>query len=136
MRLWHKDLIPILPRKQLLSQWRECCAIAGEINKYGSPRSPLTRKIMDYPIEHFIIYSRCVMQEMSLRGYKVNSNTFDKYGLKPSPKSNGITYDELFHGWHNERYFKQCYYNLQEKYDCGGISEEEWRIIENGSKCK
>jgi len=26
-------------------------------------------------------------------------------------------------------YLKQCYYNLQEKYDCGGISEEEWEKI-------
>lgn len=25
MRLWHKDLIPVLPRKQLLGQWLECC---------------------------------------------------------------------------------------------------------------
>ena len=81
MRLWHKDLIPVLPRRQLLSQWRECCAIAGEINKCGSPRSPLTRKIMDYPIEHFVIYSRCVIQEMTFRGYKVNGDAFDKYGL-------------------------------------------------------
>ena len=35
----------------------------------------------------------------------------------------------LFEGWHNERYLKQCYYNLQEKYDCGGISKEEWMKV-------
>ena len=35
----------------------------------------------------------------------------------------------LFEGWHNERYLKQCYYNLQEKYDCRGISKEEWMKI-------
>lgn len=29
----------------------------------------------------------------------------------------------------NERYLKQCYYNLQEKYDCGGISKEEWMKV-------
>lgn len=32
---------------------------------------------------------------------------------------------------HNERYLKQCLYNLQEKYDCGGISEDEWKIIQD-----
>lgn len=31
--------------------------------------------------------------------------------------------------WHNERYFLQCFYNLQEKYDCGGILEEDWQKI-------
>lgn len=25
--------------------------------------------------------------------------------------------------WHNDRYFLQCFYNLQEKHDCGGITE-------------
>lgn len=36
----------------------------------------------------------------------------------------------IYKDWHNERYLKQCLYNLQEKYDCGGISENEWKIIE------
>jgi hypothetical protein len=31
----------------------------------------------------------------------------------------------------NERYLKQCLYNLQEKYDCGGISQKEWQKIED-----
>ena len=30
MRLWHKDLLPFLPRQQLLSQLRECVAIAKD----------------------------------------------------------------------------------------------------------
>ena len=33
MRLWHVDLIEVLPRKQLLSQWRECCCIARRVDK-------------------------------------------------------------------------------------------------------
>lgn len=27
MRLWHEELIPLLPRQQLLGQHRECCAM-------------------------------------------------------------------------------------------------------------
>ena len=30
MRLWHEQLIPILPKNQLLGQHRECCAIRGD----------------------------------------------------------------------------------------------------------
>jgi hypothetical protein len=29
----------------------------------------------------------------------------------------------------NKRYLLQCYYNLQEKYDCGGITEKQWNKI-------
>ena len=131
MRLWHKDLVEVLPRQQLLGQWRECCLIAKNIAEKGTPNHILVNPIMDYPMEHFIIYSRLVMQSMSLRGYRVNGDAFDKYGFKPSPKSDGLFYYELFKDWHNDRYLRQNYYNLQEKADRGGITEEEWKRIED-----
>lgn len=37
MRLWHKDFIKALPREQLVTQWRELSAIAGAIQKNGTP---------------------------------------------------------------------------------------------------
>ena len=37
---------------------------------------------------------------------------------------NILPIEELYPGWHNDRYLAQCYYNLEEKYDCGGIAEE------------
>lgn len=33
MRLWHYKLIPVLPKAQLISQWRECIAIKGNGKK-------------------------------------------------------------------------------------------------------
>ena len=36
---------------------------------------------------------------------------------------------DLFENWHNDRYLAQCYYNLQEKFDCGGIEAADWNII-------
>lgn len=42
-----------------------------------------------------------------------------------------LTLEELFKDWHNDRYLKQCLLNLQEKYDCGGITQEEWDKIYN-----
>jgi len=29
MRLWHEEIIPLLPKNQLLGQHRECCALRG-----------------------------------------------------------------------------------------------------------
>lgn len=128
MRLWHKDLIPVLPRQQLLGQWRECCLIAKNIAEKGSPNHILVNKIMEYPLEHFHYYAGMIHDEMLNRGYKVNYSRFDKW---LHLEENHCTYDKLFTSWHNERYLKQCYYNLQEKYDCGGISEGDWNLIDS-----
>ena len=130
MRLWHKDLISILPRQQLLGQWRECCLIAKNIAEKGSPNHLLVNKIMNYPIEHFFWYCNSIACEMELRGYFVDLRKITKW--IPAPVDIVIK-DELFKDWHNDRYLHQCLMNLQEKYDCGGISEEEYRILDNNT---
>jgi uncharacterized protein (TIGR02328 family) len=131
MRLWHKDLIQILPKNQLLSQWRECCCIARNIAINGHPNHILVNKIMDYDIAHFYSYTKLVYLEMRRRGYKVDANCFKKWAGYSCFWWSGYCVDKahIFEWWHNDRYLTQCYFNLQEKYDCGGISEEEWLKI-------
>lgn len=134
MRLWHKDLIESLPRQQLISQWRECCCIARNIEVNNTPNHLLVNKILIYPREHFYFYTCLVCKEMEKRGYKCNFENFTKWF--EVPKKCELTFDNLFVGWHNERYLKQCYYNLQEKYDCGGIKVEEWSKVYNNEKIR
>ena len=131
MRLWHKNLIPYLPRPQLLSQWRECCCIAKSIHDKGTPHHILVNKIMDYPIEHFIAYTTLVKQEMQKRNYKCDTSRFTQW-LEWNPFT--IFESEIFEDWHNYLYLKICIYNLYEKYLCGGVSQEEWDIIVNKFK--
>ncbi len=68
MRLWHQSLIPLLPRQQLLSLHRECCALRG--NRWGKKHATA-----DYVFKHsyamLFEYHRLVMQEMIKRGFKV-----------------------------------------------------------------
>ncbi len=133
MRLWHKDLIAVLPRQQLLGQWRECCLIAKNIKEKGNPNHILVNKIMDYPLNDFNIYCNLVLAEMVFRGYNVKERTLNLLNERIGFMVN-VT-DEtrnanIFKDWHNDSYFCQCCYNLQEKYDCGGISENEWRLIQ------
>lgn len=129
MRLWHKNLIKILPREQLVAQWREVSAIAGAIIKNGTPNHLLVNKVLNYDFDHFITYSKLIKDEMTARGYRTTSTVWDKIvNLEPSWKE--VPINELFSGWHTGRYLKQCYYNLEEKYDCGGISPEDWAKIE------
>ena len=131
MRLWYKGFISVLPRFQLLGQWRECCLIAKSISEKGTPNHLLVNKIMDYPLNHFLYYGRQVETEMCKRDYHVNGDNFDKWfrdneGAVPYPYPK---WEELFQNWHNEEYRQICYWNLKEKYLCGGITKEEWTPI-------
>lgn len=129
MRLWHKDLLGVLPRQQLIAQWRECCCIARNIKVNGTPNHILVNKIMDYPIAHFYLYTTFVRDFMESRGYKCDWNKFTKWINITDPERKHISSAKVFEGWHNDRYLKQCYHNLEEKYDCGGIPEEEWKLL-------
>ena len=134
MRLWHKNLIQYLPRQQLLGQWRECCCIAKSIHDKGSPNHLLVNRIMNYPIEYFIRYAMHVQWYMLNRGYKLEFEKFTKYFDYAYEDYNAILtigIEDIFAGWHNDRYLVQCLCNLQEKYDCGGVHEEDWLVIAN-----
>ncbi len=123
MRLWHKDLIPILPRKQLISQWKECCAIAKAIAIKSSPNHILVNKVLDYPEAQFNVFAWHVYKEIKNRGYECDWNKFTQWRI-----NRNLEWDikDIFPEWHDDRYFRQCYYNLEEKYDCGGIPLKEW----------
>ena len=129
MRLWHKFLIKVLPREQLVSQWRECSAIAGAIQKNGTPNHILVNKVLDYDFDHFITYSKLVRDEMTARGYRTMSNVWNKIvDLKPDWKEVNISL--LYNQWMDNEYLDICYYNLLEKYRCGGITAEDQEKIE------
>lgn len=135
MRLWHYKLIPALPRQQLIAQWRECCCIAKNIADKGTPNHLLVNKVLEYSVNNFTRYTHMVATELIKRGYRVSQVSWENFN---DNIKNGTIYfdvkcaeDGFFDDWHTPRYFKQCYYNLQEKYDCGGITDEEWVKIEN-----
>lgn len=129
MRCWHKDLIPVLPRAQLLGQWRECCGIARDIAKNGTPDHILVNRILDYPLEHFVIFAQIVILEMESRGYKPNSDRFFGWIAATNYIPMSITNESLFSEWHNDIYLRQCLYNLEEKAICGGMEADEWKLI-------
>lgn len=69
---------------------------------------------------------------MLARGYKIHSNIDFVSLLQNFIKDQNtqiLSINELFKDWHNNRYLYQCLFNLQEKFDCGGISKSEWLPI-------
>ncbi len=122
MRLWHTDLIDVLPRQQLLGQWRELNSIFKNQNRHI-----LINFVYDYPKEHLLKYCFKVTREMRDRGYSFNVYNAEKYFEFDKHAYSFI--ETAFPEKMTDRYLKQCLYNLQEKYDCGGITTEEWQRI-------
>ena len=118
MRLWHTKLIKALPDMHLKSQWRELSAIAGAIQKNGTPNHVLVNFVLDYDYDNFISYAYCIRQEMTNRGIKTMNSVWEKI---ISLKSNYtiLPIEEVYKEKMNDLYLKICYYNLFEKYIYG-----------------
>ena len=125
MRLWHTSLIKVLPREQLVAQWRECSALASNIQKKGSPNHILCNFIMDYNFDHLISYAYYVREEMTRRGYRTMNSVWEKIVSLKSDYTI-LPLKEVYAKKMNNTYFDICWYNLYEKYLCGGIKEEDW----------
>lgn len=130
MRLWHKYLITILPREQLVAQWRELSAIAGAIQKNGTPNHILVNYVIKYDFDHFISYAEYIRKEMTKRGYRTMNNVWDKIvSLKTDYKL--LLLKDIYPEEMNDTYWIICYYNLMEKWLRGGIKSEDWNKISN-----
>ena len=131
MRLWHTELIKVLPREQLVAQWRELSAIAGAVQKNGSPNHLLVNFVLNYDWNHFVSYAYYVRKEMTNRGYRTMNSVWDKICSLADNKENILPLDEVYKEKMNKQYFVICHFNLLEKYICGGIDDETWNNIEN-----
>ena len=129
MRLWHTKLIPVLPKAQLVSQWRECSALAKALQDNGTPNNILVNFITNYSYDDFINYSLLVRQEMTKRGYRTMQSVEDKIiALKPDYCK--MSPSEIYPEKMDNTYLTICLYNLYEKFLCGGISPDEFSRIE------
>ena len=127
MRLWHYELIPVLPNKMLVSQWRELIAIKRQWEK-ETLIHPLVRYVKEYSKDYFAYYVHHVYSEMLKRNIKCKDSymeeiiSFCRYRLWQE----NLNYSE-----HNQEYLFICYYNLKEKYLRGIINPTEWDLIES-----
>lgn len=84
MRLWHKDLISVLPIEQLATQWKELFIIVENIQTKNTPNHILVNKVVDYPYDHLITYAQLVRNEITNKGYQTRNSAWDKIvSLKP-----------------------------------------------------
>ena len=131
MRLWSYQLIPVLPNAMLVSQWRECIAIKRQWEK-GTLKHRLVSYVMDYDKEYFADYITSVVIELEIRNIKFQEKYLNEILDFCNIKIVNNVYEKVLqYPEHNDRYLKQCLYNLQEKADRGIITKEEWQKIED-----
>ena len=129
MRLWHYKLIPYLPKDMLVSQWRECIAIKRQWEK-GTLKHRLVSYVMNYDKEYFMQYVAHIDVEMTMRKIKHQDKYYNEIlEFCEEDIDEEELYQEKPYLEHNRRYLIQCYYNLQEKYDRGIITFDEWKKI-------
>lgn len=118
MRLWHENLIPNLPRQQLLGQHRECCALRG--NGWGRNHSTVNY-VFKYSPSRLVAYHNKVMEEMTNRGYIVNSNWFNPWyrgkniGFDNNIDLNLKGLEKNIYPEHDDNYYNECIVNLEQK---------------------
>lgn len=124
MRIWHFELIDVLPNTQLKAMRYE---LGDMIKQYPNIKHGLVKYANYYKLEILISYFIRVLREFDKRGINHRSS-YDNEILDIYPRDREVD-ENLFYPEHNDRYLRQCYYNLQEKADRGIISKEEWELI-------
>ena len=109
MRLWHHEIIDLLPKSQLLAQWRELNSVFAK-----EDRHILINYIYEYPKGHLFAYTNRVLQEMRARG--INIRTLDKMDRYFSDLEQQLLIENPFPLHHNDEYFEICFFNLKEKF--------------------
>ncbi len=116
MRLWHEDLIPLLPRQQLLGQHRECCALRG--NGWGKKHATVDY-VFTYSPHKLFQYHMLIMQEMEKRGYVPNQIwKTPNYRGKSCPHWDNYLPAPLIkpiYSEHDNIYYQECIKNLATK---------------------
>lgn len=126
MRIWSKQLIPVLPTKQLCSMRYE---LGDMIKQHPNIKHSLVKFANNYDIIFLYYYFMEVCNEMSKRKINMKKSYNDEIinivCNKSSNQQNQIFKED------NIEYLTICYWNLYEKYIRGAISYEDWQKIKN-----
>ena len=141
MRLWAQQLIPYLPRQQLLGQHRELAALRG---KGWGKKHATVDYVFTHPREWLVAYHYLIMEEMERRGYHPDYTWHNPCyrgktlgeDLEFSVDAEGVEelwmninqMGQIVYPEHNDEYLKECIDNLRGK----GVDVSEMEKLLNG----
>jgi len=106
MRLWHHKLITFLPKKQLVSQWREYLVVIG--SHYSSL---LIKHVDGNPKSHLVAYGKLLISELKKNKVRLKPGPYQKY-LDFIGDDNYEEVKNIFPNHDTDRHLIQCFYNL------------------------
>lgn len=134
MRLWPVTFFPFMPNSQILSQKREVDLIWKDIAYHKKTNHILINYIWEYEDYEMqlLSYYNLLYVEFQKRGFKFNWSQ-----LAPQLWGDKLT-NKPFAKHHTNDYLKQCFYNLQEKYQRGqkDFKENDYLQLELFMRCK
>lgn len=134
MRLWHYKIVDVLPRSQLVAQWRELNTIfSGKAQNHILVRYALTEEAK----EDLFDYTLLVLAEFARRNYKIRQWEHllqyfgeEKLNLAKTIYGGAIfETKEIFAEAHDETYLRICYANLLEKFIRGQEDFNEINMV-------
>lgn len=153
MMLWHYELIPYLPKSQLVAQWRELNSIFKKQKKHI-----LINYVYECRAYDLYAYSCMVIREMRKRQIHIksfdnmtnyfcqNNNLWQKskddylyyFYREGLHISYVLSFSSKWYSFMNDRCLLQCFYKLQEKYDIGqkDFTEKQYLELEKFMKGK
>ena len=70
-----------------------------------------------------------IRTEMNRRGYRTMNHVWDKI-VSLKPDWHQLNLGEIYKEKMDAGYLEICYWNLREKWLCGGIKNDDWQKIE------
>ena len=142
MKLWHKSFIKVLPNKMLVELFDNLCKISVGHYSSQSDFHFVVKKINEFNKSHIYNYCCEVFDEIKNRDFREEefnvlqewaSLIYNSYSDEERQIGASIPFKELFElpvSFMNERMFTQHFYELQEMYDLGILTDDEYDKIE------
>jgi len=114
MRLWHYKLLPLIDKRRICAQHKECCMFRGKRFQYGKyPGCP-----KDITVSQLYNYHLLVMKEMEKRGIKYDHAWKDiLYRGKDNEKWECCEFipNELLDSFQDNFYLEMCRQTLESR---------------------
>lgn len=127
MRIWDCRLIEVLPDAQLKAMRYE---LGDMIKQYPHIKNGLVKYANNYDIKYLYCYFTDVLDMFDERGIKYSKKYNEEIKQIVAEKTETKFWNLCwYYPEHDERYLRQCLYNLEEKAMRGLISKKEWAKI-------
>ena len=140
MKIWHTALVPLLPQWLLEKQWEDCLEIAKNLAMTGETGDPMVYPVIEYDFHHLDFYCGMVQDALAKHGVKVTKHVLNRLLKQAMERPRKVRKrqtvikipeqaSDVFRLWHTPHYFRQCFFQLEEMYDRGLISRDDWKPI-------